>query len=192
MTKVMDNVLRIGTKVRHTRKVRGLRLRELADRVGCSESLLSKIENDKARPSLEMLHRIVSELGISISTLFMEKERTSGVVMRAGGRPVIGVHTLTRGEGLKLESLIPESGTQLLNGSIHIVMPGGGSEGDITHEGEELGYILVGELDLTVDGQTYRLKPGDSFFFRSDLAHGYRNPGDVETRVLWVNTPPTF
>jgi hypothetical protein len=27
---------------------------------------------------------------------------------------------------------------------------------------------------------------------RSDPPNGYRSPGDVETRVLWVNTPPTF
>ncbi len=192
MSEVSTRVLRIGAKVRQARKLRGLRLREVADRVGCSESLLSKIENDKARPSLEVLHRIVSELGISIGSLFTEAGTAPEIVMRAGERPIIGVHTSKRAEGLMLESLVPESGTRLLNGSIHIVMPGGGSEGSIAHEGEELGYILIGELELTVDGETYRLVPGDSFFFRSDLAHGYRNPGDEETRILWVNTPPTF
>jgi len=36
------------------------------------------------------------------------------------------------------------------------------------------------------------LRAGDSFHFPSEVPHGYRNPGRVRTRVLWVNTPPTF
>ena len=51
---------------------------------------------------------------------------------------------------------------------------------------------LEGEFELTVDGTTYSLKAGDSFFFRSELPHSYRNPGAIEARVLWVNAPPTF
>jgi uncharacterized cupin superfamily protein len=38
----------------------------------------------------------------------------------------------------------------------------------------------------------YKLGAGDSFAFPSNLAHTYRNPGRKVTRVLWVNTPPTF
>ena len=41
-------------------------------------------------------------------------------------------------------------------------------------------------------GTEYRLKPGDSFYFESATPHRWFNPGRTETRVLWVNTPPTF
>ena len=46
--------------------------------------------------------------------------------------------------------------------------------------------------DAMTGDTTHHLKAGDSFFFRSELPHSYRNPGDIEARVLWVNTPPTF
>ena len=49
-----------------------------------------------------------------------------------------------------------------------------------------------GDLEITVDGEEYRLKPGDSFYFESATPHRWKNPGRKETLVLWVNTPPTF
>jgi mannose-6-phosphate isomerase-like protein (cupin superfamily) len=55
-----------------------------------------------------------------------------------------------------------------------------------------MGFILEGRLELIVDNSTYLLEEGDAFFFKSSLPHGYRNPGSIETKVLWVNTPPSF
>jgi uncharacterized cupin superfamily protein len=72
------------------------------------------------------------------------------------------------------------------------VAPKGSSDGCIEHEGEEMGFILEGRLELIVDNSTYLLEEGDAFFFKSSLPHGYRNPGSIETKVLWVNTPPSF
>jgi len=186
--------LQIGAKLRHARKVQGLRLKDLALAVDCSESLLSKIENEQVKPSLKILHRVATELQTSIGALFSGASNSKRVVMRRTERPVIRTNAIGRPDsaGVRLECLIPDPADRLLYGSIHIVEPGGGSEGFIEHKGEEVGYVLEGELDLVVDGTTYHLDTGDSFFFDSNLPHGYRNPGDVVTRVIWVNTPSTF
>jgi transcriptional regulator with XRE-family HTH domain len=183
--------LRFGKRLRQARKAKGLRLKQLADVVGCSESLLSKIENDRARPSLQMLHNIVSNLGITIGGLFSERSGSDGIVARAGERPIIRMDS-SEAEGVRLECVVPDDGGHFLYGSIHIVDPGCGSAGAISHHGEEVGYVLDGVFELTVDGRSYHLNPGDSFFFNSNLAHSYRNPGSVQTKVLWVNSPPTF
>jgi transcriptional regulator with XRE-family HTH domain len=187
--------IKVGGNLRHARMVRGLSLRALASRVGCSGSLLSKVENDKTVPSLQMLHRIVSELGTSIGNLFSQAQDGHRIVLRKGERQVISTNfprRLGKGKGVELEWLIPYPESHLLSGSIHIIAPGGSSEGVITHQGEEVGYVLTGRFELTVGGRIYELDAGDSFFFPSDLPHGYRNPGTAETRVLWINTPPTF
>lgn len=186
--------LQIGAKLRHARKIQGLRLKDLAEKVGCSESMLSKVENEQVKPSLKILHALASELQTSIGALFSGVNDDDRVVMRRSERPIIHTNAIGRPEsaGVKLECLVPDPANRLLYGSIHIVEPGGGSEGFIEHKGEEIGYLLEGELELTVDGETYHLYQGDSFFFRSNLPHGYRNPGKVTTRVIWVNTPPTF
>jgi len=184
----------IGARVRHARRVQGYQLRDLAEKVGCSESLLSKIENDKVLPSLQMLHKIATELGTSIGFLFADPSDHNRIVMRKGERQIIrtGSHGSRRSEGVQLEWLVPYPESWLLSGSIHIVAPGGGSEGLIEHKGEEMGYVLEGEFEITVGNETFTLQAGDSFFFPSTIPHGYSNPGTETTRVLWVNTPPTF
>lgn len=184
----------IGGRVRHARRVKGYQLRDLAEKVGCSESLLSKIENDKVLPSLQMLHKIATELDTSIGYLFADPSDHNRIVMRKGERQIIrtGSQGNRRSEGVQLEWLVPYPESGLLSGSIHIVAPGGGSEGLIEHKGEEMGYVLEGEFEITVGEQIFRLNAGDSFFFPSMLPHGYSNPGTVVTRVLWMNTPPTF
>lgn len=202
MPAISDNMLsrnvsddfgrRMGAKLRHARKAKMLRLSELAEIVGCSESLLSKIENARARPSLQMLHKIVSSLDITIASLFSDGDAPSEIVMRQGRRPILDVRAIREGEGIRLESLLADPANKLLYGSIHIVEPGGSTHGTIRHDGEELGYVIQGELELTVDGETYSLKKGDSFFFPSRLPHGYRNPGKTQSRIVWVNTPSTF
>jgi len=98
-----------------------------------------------------------------------------------------------RAEGsILLERLVVPSPGQLLQGDIHVLEPLARSDEQIHHVGEELGYVLEGELELTLGDQSYSLKAGDSFYFPSTEPHSYRNPGDTVARILWVNTPPTF
>ena len=186
--------IEIGVRLRHARLTKGLSLRRLAGEVGCTESFLSKVENNKVRPSLAMLHRIVVTLEINVATLFSEVGPPVGpvAIMRRGKRAAIKMDPLRHGLGIVLERLVSNALTKLLEANIHHVAPQSSSDGCIQHDGEELGYVLHGKLELMVDGVTYLVDQGDSFFFHSNLPHGYRNPGDTDARVLWVNTPPSF
>lgn len=184
----------IGMRLKHARLNCGIHLRELAETVGCTESFLSKVENDKVRPSLTMLHRITESLGLSIGKLFEESPETDGpvAIMRSGKRSILRTERGRTGEGINLECLLPNYLANLLEANIHHVAPGGSSEGFIQHQGEEMGFVLKGQLELLVGDQKVDLCEGDSFFFKSHLPHGYRNPGTVAAQVLWVNTPQSF
>jgi mannose-6-phosphate isomerase-like protein (cupin superfamily) len=164
----------------------------VADAAGCSESLLSKVENGKASPSLPMLHRLAQALDTNIGWMFEEVDGDEGIVFRKGSRPIIMLDPLRRGEGISLERVIPYSTGHMLQCNIHHVEVEGESAGPIQHAGEEVGYVLAGEIELIVDGKHYRLAAGDSFVFRSELAHHYRNVGSERASIFWVNTPPTF
>jgi transcriptional regulator with XRE-family HTH domain len=187
----VDPNLRIGAKLKHYRKINGFTLKKVAKAVGCSESLLSKIENDKANPSFATLHKLSAVFRINVSALFSQGSG-DGVISHAGERPVIVTDQLRKGRGIRLERIIPYSRENLLQGNIHLVAPGGRSAGNIAHSGEEIGYILEGQVELTVGRKRFRIKQGDSFHFRSELPHGYRNIGSKPARILWINTPPTF
>ncbi len=179
----------LGTRLRHARKVRKLRLKDVARFVNCSESLLSKIECNKLAPSLHMLHRIAAVLDTTVAALFSPEAEAGMAVFRDGERPAVLLDG-RESEGLRLERLIPYTQGRILNANIHVIPPGASIGGDLKHDGEEVGFVLEGELELTVRGETRRLGAGASFFFRSDLPHSYRNPGRSVTRVIWVNSPP--
>ncbi len=48
-----------------------------------------------------------------------------------------------------------------------------------THAWEEIYVVLSGELDVTVDGKTTRLKPGGFAHVPANTPHGYRNITDA-------------
>lgn len=185
----------IGVRIRHARLTKGLSLRQLGNMAGCSESFVSKVEHNRVRPSLATLHRLVSALEINFAALFAEsgsEENGPVFIYRSGKRPLIHMAPSRVGDGITLERLIPHSSGVLLQANVHIVAPNSASAGLIEHEGEELGYVLEGELELQVEDKFYHLFAGDSFFFNSSLAHGYRNMSGSRASILWVNTPPSF
>jgi transcriptional regulator with XRE-family HTH domain len=168
-------------------------LKDVADACGVSASFISKIENDRAVPSLSTLHRMAKVLGTSVSALCSIDEEVKKVVHRPNERPVAGkVQNMVEWDGIEAEIIVPYAAGRMLEGFVFIMEPGGHSGGVLRHEGEECGYVLVGELELVVGGKTHHLVKGDSFFFHSDIPHAYRNPGKTTARVIWINTPPTF
>ena len=134
---------RLSLRLRLARQLRGMTLKAVADAAGCSESLLSKIENGKASPSLPMLHRLVQALDTNIGWMFEEVDGEEGIVFRQGSRPMIALDPLRRGEGISLERVIPYSPGHLLQCNIHHIDVGGESAGPIQHAGEEVGYLLA-------------------------------------------------
>lgn len=176
----------LGARLRHARLVAELTMSQLALRAGCSESLISKIENGQATPSLATLHRIASVLDTNIAALTSETSELTSPVLKNGTRPV-----MVSGD-IALERIVLPQRGGLLQANIHIVRPGAASDGLIVHKGEEVGYVLEGQLELQLGARTYVVEAGDAFTFSSQTPHGYRNIGATTARILWVNTPATF
>lgn len=168
-----------------------LTLDDVATRAGCSESMLCKIETGKVSPSITLLWCLAEALSINIAALFEDIAPTD-IVQRAGQRPRINDNVLGHGDGIVLERVVPHGPGIALQADTHVVGVGGASDGLISHVGKEVGSVLEGVAELIVEARTWRLEAGDSFHFRSERPHGYRNVGNTPARVLWINTPPTF
>lgn len=182
----------LGRRLRDLRRANGLRLKDVASAAQCSESMLSKIETGHVSPSITTLHRIARALSTTIAELFRAPDSQAPFVLRAGRRPVHVRHPLRSGDGIVMEMLTPFEIGGRLQAQLHTLEPGGASDGLISHEGEEVGYVIEGTMELTVDGTSAVLAAGDSFFFDSQRPHGFRNAGETIARILWVNSPPTY
>jgi len=174
----------IGGHLRQLRAKRGLSLAQVARAVGVSVGFLSAMERSQMSGSVATLRKLARFYKTNILDFFDAKEG-SGRQVRPGQRKV-----LQAGPGVRMELLA--WGNTVMEPHLFRVAPESGSGESYAHEGEEFLYVLRGELAITLDGEEYRLKSGDSFYFESATPHRWKNPGRKETWLLWVNTPPTF
>ena len=56
-------------KLREIRKLAGLTMKELGDRIGCSESAISQYETGKRHPDYETLLKISDYFGVSVDDI---------------------------------------------------------------------------------------------------------------------------
>jgi DNA-binding transcriptional MerR regulator/mannose-6-phosphate isomerase-like protein (cupin superfamily) len=174
----------IGTQLRQLRAKRRLSLAQVAQSVGISVGFLSALERSQMSGSVGTLRKLARFYKTSILDFFNAHDARS-MQVRPEQRKV-----LDAGPGVRMELLA--WGNTVMEPHLFRVSAGSGSGDSYTHEGEEFLYVLRGELAITVNDSEYRLKRGDSFYFESATPHRWKNPGRVETWVLWVNTPPTF
>jgi quercetin dioxygenase-like cupin family protein len=56
-----------------------------------------------------------------------------------------------------------------------------------THPGDEISYVLEGEVEVLIDGEPpRRVKAGGAFVIPAGKIHGARNPGSVPLRFVGV------
>lgn len=180
---------RIGEQIRRLRKQQGASLRDLAETTGLSPSYISSIERSLSNPSVASLQKLASALGTNMVKMLGSPDAGSDehLVVLPSERQVLDLSV----PGVAIEQLALTD-TQL-EPLLFRIEPGMGSEESYLHEGEEFLYVLTGTFEITLEEtNTYVLEAGAAMTFVSNRPHRWRNPGTVETRVLWVNTPPTF
>jgi transcriptional regulator with XRE-family HTH domain len=184
-----NGTLKVGSRLRRARLSKGLRMRDLAQAAGCDESMISKIEAGKVLPSLPMLNKMVYALNLDMASFFGQKIDEYKLVQKPDDRLKVYVDALRGGSGVTYERLVPVGAGNLLEANVHVVAPGGEKVDLVTHQGEAVGYLVSGTIELTIDDTTYLMTSGDSFFFKAYLTNSYRNVGEDEARIVWVNTP---
>jgi transcriptional regulator with XRE-family HTH domain len=178
----------IGGKIRQIRTDKNLTIKQLAELVACTPSLISQLERGKADPSISTLKKIASALNANIVDFFMMATADDDIVTRVKERVDI---QLKRWD-TKIQSLIKRLGNKKMQPFYTTIKPGGGSHGMYTHEGEEFGIVLHGELELTINDKVHVVRENESFYFTSQTPHNWNNKGKQDAIVVWVITPPTF
>ena len=179
----------IGEHLRARRHELGLSLRDLADRLGVSPSLISQIERGRANPSVSTLYQLVGELDVSLDELLFEDRRGPAAADPAGGpiQRATERHRIRLASGVIWERLttLSEPGVEFL----YVVYEVGGASSPEDafqrHNGHEWGYVLSGTLQVTVGFRQYLLEAGDSLSLDSTTPHRLANVGDTPVHAIW-------
>jgi DNA-binding transcriptional MerR regulator len=177
----------VGDTILELRTRHKLTLRQLSERTGLSPSYISSVERSLASPSIASLQKIATAFDTNVLTLLSDSyEAPDTPVIRRNERRII-----QSAHGVTIEDL--STAHSDLEPLVFTIQPGSGSDGALSHAGEEFLYVLEGRLRLRLDGvDDYDLEPGDAMSYGSLRAHQFSNIGTEPTVVVWINTPRTF
>ena len=179
----------VATRLRHVRKRHGLSQRELAKRAGVTNGAISLIEQSRVSPSVGSLKKLLECIPMSLAEFFtFDLSEGTEVVSRRGEMPNLGnaaIEFYLAGANMKDRNMC-------IMREVYQPLADTGPE-MLTHAGHEGGVVVAGQLELTVEGTTWLLDPGDSYYFESRFPHRFRNPSANEVcEVVSANSPPTF
>jgi len=174
-----------GQKIRRIRMYHNLTQEELANRCELTKSYISQLENDKTSPSLETLESILEVLGTNFKEFFNDED-DKRISFTQDDQYVKEEknHTITW--------LVPTSQKLEMEPILVEIEPGGKTNEDRPHEGEEFGYVLDGTIELIYGSRKQIVKKGESFYYSTDKKHYLTNIGKRVAKVLWVSCPPNF
>lgn len=171
-TEELELQLAIAANVRAVRQRYDLSVTELADRIGISKAMLSKIENAQTSCSLGTLARLATGLDVPVTALIRggDAEREASFT-KAGGGPAITRNGskqghsyellgALRGEHKRLECLMV---TLTEDSEVHPLFQ---------HPGTEFIHVLEGVMEYGHGRSVHRMEPGDSLTLDGEGAHG--------------------
>ena len=173
-----------GHRIRDLRRKANLTLQALADGAGISVGFLSQVERDKATPSLGTLAGIAATLGVDVD-VFIATPKPADCVSREGERSRYALAP----SAPSYEQVSAELPSGMM--SSHIVhIPVGYESEVVSHEGEELVFVLDGTVRHSLGDAQFVLRPGDSMHFMGETSHAFANIGNGPARMLWTGTSP--
>ena len=181
----------IGTKLKNIRLKRNLTIQILAERSRVSSNMISRIERGLTIPSVEILMKLATVFDKSINYFVEEVSNTHEIVCSCPGQRDATIYDDPSGN-MRTESFTSGLRDPQFMSFFCTIKEGGTSgEKNMYHPGDELIYIVQGQLLITIAGETHELHSGDSLSFKSHLPHRWDNIGKGETKVIWTLSPFT-
>ena len=162
----------IARNARALRLGQGFSVGDMAERIGISKAMLSKIENAQTSCSLSTLARLAAGLDVPVTSLFRGADLEREAIYTEAGKGAVIVGRGTR-VGHHYELL---GGLRGQHKRLEPVLVTLADDSEVfprfQHPGTEMLYMLEGVIDYRHGDQLYLLEPGDSLLFDADAPHG--------------------
>lgn len=176
----------LGPALRAQRKALKLSLQNVADGAGLSVGFISQVERGLTSPSLSSLASIAEVLKTPISMFLSQPSGSQGTTRKQDRQTYSVEPSLISYERLSSKF----DGQQMYSVIVHDA-PGHRGE-PISHRGEEMFYVLEGQINVEIDGVVDVLKVGDSIHFDSTRVHSTWNDTNETASFLWCGTMDIF
>ncbi|AMP14204.1 MULTISPECIES: helix-turn-helix domain-containing protein [Collimonas] len=178
----------LGISIRTRRHAINKTLVELATETGLTAGFISQLERNLTSPSITSLVVIAKALGVSIGDLIQQPAQLQPDTYRGQRQPYSVASGRVKYE--RLSTVFPGSQVH----SVKFTMPAGYKSEMVSHEGDEMIYVLSGRVGYTVGTDNYVLNVGDSLHFDANIPHSIESlPHENQVaEVIWVGTVSLF
>jgi transcriptional regulator with XRE-family HTH domain len=169
------------------RKIHRLSLDELAVRASLTKSYLSKVERGLSEPSLATVLKLCRAFGITTGQLLGEEATDEAVlIVRKADRTPL--RKLEHYDGYLYEAIATgREKKAMLPFVMHPPLRSKAADPDLVeHSGQELIFVLKGEIDFLTPGKTMRLAAGDAVYFDAVVPHRSFSVGKTPAEALVV------
>ncbi len=177
----------LGVRLKELRTKRGFSQTELAKSVGVTPSTISQVESNLIYPSLPALLKMAEVLSVEVSSFFQQRvEGKKRFVFPASDSNHIKFAELPEGS-IQAKMLTPiDSDFRAEPYLIEVAPEKTISSHFFTHKGEEIGYLVSGELQVRLEKDTYTLRTGDLIYLTSEIPVQWKNTGAAPAKMLWI------
>jgi transcriptional regulator with XRE-family HTH domain len=165
----------LGTRLRELRRTQSLTLEGLSQRAQVSRAMISKIERGEKMPTVGILVRIATGLGVSLSALLGGQASSAAVQLQRANRRSRFRDPST---GLEREAVFSPAGDDDIEVVRH-VLPGLQSTGVLSPYAvltRKLIFSPSGPLVVKIGDETYCMEPGDALRFDVTSTYSFSNP----------------
>ena len=190
----MSTIKNVGEKIVSIRESKRITLVELADRCGFTETMMGKIEENEAIPSLGHLIKVARALGVRLGTFLDDMDQLGPVISRKGDLSQGGSFSSKSSnthQNLNFFPLASDKSGRHMEPFIVDINPATGTDfTQSSHEGEEFIYVLAGEVEINYGKTMYTLSEGDSIYYDSVVDHHVHSANDLPAKILAVVYAP--
>lgn len=174
----------IGEKLKNLRKDRGITQKELADNAGVTAAMISIMESNKVSPSVATLMKVLSALNISPGEFFQQESAVTKKFF-FNDDELINI-----GSGDIVLKLVGGKNAGYEIGLLRETYPPGSDTGFemISFEGQEGGFIIQGEIEVTIGDQKQILKSGQAYYFDTAIPHRFQNLSNEVCEIISAST----
>ena len=175
----------VGENLRRLRTQRGLSLEKLAQQSGVSRAMLGQIELGQSAPTINVLWKIASGLGVTFSALITAQQRAGTLVLRAQQARLL----TSSDRKFTSRALFPVNEPRRVEFYELRLSPGGVEHAEAHAAGtiENL-VVAAGAVEIEAAGHRHSLDEGDAIMFEADAPHVYRNRARGESVLYLVMT----
>jgi transcriptional regulator with XRE-family HTH domain/KaiC/GvpD/RAD55 family RecA-like ATPase len=179
----------LGLRLKELRIKRGMSQTDLARQVGVTPSTISQVEGNLIYPSLPALLKMAEILNIPPGQLLQDAVSPAQKIhFTAGDATEIRFADQPRDSlaGWHLTGQRPDAKTQIYLIELHAKarIP----RHFLIHKGYETGYLLKGEIQMTVNNIIHSISPGDVICLDKETPSQWKNTGLETARLLWMTT----